>query len=86
MDDGIATGSTARAALRWLRDAHARPVVLAVPVAPERTVHELEKEADRVVVLDTPPQFVAVGQWYVRFDQVQDDEVVAALKRSPGVT
>jgi len=83
VDDGIATGSTARAALRWLREAQARPVVLAVPVAPERAVHELEKEADRVVVLLSPPTFVAVGQWYARFDQVEDDEVVAALKRMP---
>jgi len=82
-DDGIATGSTARAALRWLRGAEAQPVVLAVPVAPERTAQDLEKEADRVVVLHTPPTFVAVGQWYARFDQVEDDEVVASLKRAP---
>ena len=86
VDDGIATGSTARAALRWLREANAQPVVLAVPVAPERTVHELEKEADHVVVLFSPQTFVAVGQWYERFDQVDDDEVVAALKRAPGAS
>jgi len=84
VDDGIATGSTARAALRWLREVQAQPVVLAVPIAPERTVQELGKEADRVVVLDTPSNFVAVGQWYTHFDQVEDAEVVAALKR--GVT
>src|SRR6266566_3924240 len=84
VDDGIATGSTARAALRWLRGVQAQPVVLAVPVAPEHSVRELEKEADHVVVLDTPPMFVAVGQWYARFDQVEDAEVVAALQR--GVT
>jgi putative phosphoribosyl transferase len=83
VDDGIATGSTARAALRWLRAEQAQPVVLAVPVAPERTAQDLEKEADRVVVLYTPPTFVAVGQWYIRFDQVEDDEVIAALKRAP---
>lgn len=84
VDDGIATGSTARAALRWLRGVQAQPVVLAVPTAPERTVQELDKEADRVVVLDTPPNFVAVGQWYAHFEQVEDAEVVEALKR--GVT
>jgi putative phosphoribosyl transferase len=82
VDDGIATGSTARAALRWLRGAQAEPVVLAVPVAPERTAQELEKEADRVVVLYAPPTFVAVGQWYARFDQVEDEEVISALKRA----
>jgi predicted phosphoribosyltransferase len=81
VDDGIATGSTARAALHWLRGVEARPVDLAVPVAPERTARELEKEADRVVVLYAPATFVAVGQWYEHFDQVEDDEVVAALKR-----
>ena len=80
VDDGIATGSTARAALRWLRGAQAGSVILAVPVAPERTVTEMMEEADRVVVLETPATFVAVGQWYDHFEQVTDDEVVEALR------
>lgn len=80
VDDGIATGSTARAALRWLRGAEAGSVILAVPVAPERTVIEMKTEADRVVVLETPDTFIAVGQWYADFDQVSDDEVVDALR------
>jgi putative phosphoribosyl transferase len=79
VDDGIATGSTARAALRWLRARGASRLVLAVPVAPARTVTELESEADHVVCLSAPVMFMAVGQWYDRFEQVEDDEVVAAL-------
>jgi len=80
VDDGIATGSTARAALRWLRGEGAEPLVLAVPVAPESAAREFEKEADRAVILSTPQRFLAVGQWYDHFDQVSDDEVVAALQ------
>jgi putative phosphoribosyl transferase len=79
VDDGIATGSTARAALRWLRDRGAEPLILAVPVAPARTIEELRAEADRVVCLDAPADFIAVGQWYGRFDQVEDEEVIDAL-------
>jgi putative phosphoribosyl transferase len=79
VDDGIATGSTARAALGWLQSRGAKPVVLAVPVAPERTVTQMEAEADRVVCLHAPPTFIAVGQWYGRFDQVPDADVIAAL-------
>jgi len=80
VDDGIATGSTARAALRWLRNAEAGSVILAVPVAPEHTAAEMRMEADRVVVLEAPERFSAVGQWYAEFDQVCDEEVVEALQ------
>jgi putative phosphoribosyl transferase len=80
VDDGIATGSTARAALRWLRAQGARPVELAVPVAPEAAANEFKDEADRIVILASPPRFLAVGQWYANFDQVSDEEVVAALR------
>ena len=82
VDDGIATGSTARAALRWLRAQGAEPVILAVPVAPEQAMGEFRNEADRVVILAAPQRFFAVGQWYDNFDQVSDDEVVAALRKT----
>jgi putative phosphoribosyl transferase len=80
VDDGIATGSTARAALRWLRGEGASPVVLAVPVAPEAALQGFTGDADRIVILAAPQRFFAVGQWYDDFDQVTDDEVVAALR------
>ena len=84
VDDGIATGGTAAAALRWARSRDAGRVVLAVPVAPLPSLIRLRAEADQIVVLDTPEPFLAVGEWYRRFDQTTDDEVVAALARVHG--
>jgi putative phosphoribosyl transferase len=84
VDDGIATGSTAVAALRWARGRGASRVVLAVPVAPGRTVDRLAREADEVVAVATPEPFSAVGEWYRRFDQTTDEEVVASLRRVRG--
>lgn len=78
-DDGIATGGTAVAALRWTRAQAPSRVVLAVPVAPRAAVSRLAEEADELVVLDTPEPFLAVGEWYEHFDQTGDDEVVALL-------
>lgn len=79
VDDGIATGGTARAAIAWARAHGAARVVLAVPVAPPETVRTLEAEADDVVALRTPAWFRAVGEWYEDFTQVTDQEVIAAL-------
>jgi len=79
IDDGVATGSTAVAAVRSVRAAGARRVVVAVPVAPAEAVERLRREADGVVCLITPARFHAVGEWYRRFPQVQDPEVVAHL-------
>jgi len=79
VDDGVATGATAVAALRWARAQGAARVVLAAPVGPRGTIHRLAQEADEVVVIVTPLSFVAVGEWYVSFDQVSDEEVIRAL-------
>jgi predicted phosphoribosyltransferase len=84
VDDGIATGATAAAALRWARGQGARRVVLAVPVAPPQALGRLREEADEIVVLATPEPFLAVGEWYRRFDQTEDDEVVSALASAGG--
>jgi putative phosphoribosyl transferase len=80
VDDGIATGGTAVAACRWARRAGAREVVLAVPVAPAAALRRLRSEADRLVVLETPEPFMAVGEWYRSFGQASDEDVVAALE------
>jgi predicted phosphoribosyltransferase len=80
VDDGVATGGTAAAALRWARARGAEAVVLAVPVAPPDAVRRLSTEADRVLCLRTPEPFYAVGQWYQDFGQTTDDEVVALLE------
>jgi putative phosphoribosyl transferase len=82
VDDGVATGGTAIAALRWARGAGAERVVLAVPVAPGRSLGRLRDEADEVVVLSAPDPFSAVGEWYRSFRQTSDREVVEALARS----
>jgi predicted phosphoribosyltransferase len=82
VDDGVATGGTAIAALRWAKAAGAARVVLAVPVAPFSTIERLRGEADEVVALETPEPFYAVGEWYRRFTQTPDDEVVTALAGS----
>ena len=85
VDDGVATGSTAVAALRWARARGAAAVVLGVPVAPAPTARQLAREADEVLALETPDLFHAVGQWYRHFGQVSDDEVVRILERRSSV-
>ena len=82
VDDGVATGGTAAAALRWARSRGAARVILAVPVAPPEAVRRLQAEADEVVVLASPERFYAVGQWYVDFPQVSDDQVIELLSRA----
>ncbi len=84
VDDGVATGGTAVAAIRWARARGAATVVFGVPVAPEQSLPRLREEADTVVVLATPEPFFAVGEWYQRFEQTSDAEVVDALARIAG--
>ena len=79
VDDGIATGSTARAACQVARARGAARVVLAVPVAPSDTVARVAGDADRVVCLYSPADFYAIGQYYRDFNQTTDDEVVRLL-------
>ena len=79
VDDGLATGATARAALRSLRAAQAAYLVLATPVAAPAAAEEMHAEADRVIILATPRQFRSVGQWYTSFGQLTDADVLALL-------
>jgi putative phosphoribosyl transferase len=79
VDDGLATGGTARAALGAVRGEGASRVVLAVPVGAAQTVLELSADADEVVVLAAPSAFRAVGQWYQHFEQLTDADVLALL-------
>jgi putative phosphoribosyl transferase len=80
IDDGIATGTTVRAALKALRRRGAARLVLAVPVAPHDTLTQLHREVDRIVCLAEPSPFRAIGLHYVDFHQISDDEVIAALQ------
>ena len=79
VDDGLATGVTARAALRAVRARGAARTVLAVPVAASAAVRAIEKETGEVVTLVTPRRFRSVGEWYADFGQLTDDDVLAVL-------
>lgn len=81
VDDGVATGSTARVACRLARARGASRVVLAVPVAPPGWPRRIGRDADVCVALSTPEHFYAVGQFYDDFAQVSDEEVIASLGR-----
>ncbi|MEV0970842.1 phosphoribosyltransferase family protein [Microtetraspora glauca] len=82
VDDGIATGGTARAACQVVRARGARRVVLAVPVGAPQTIANLRDSADEIVCLETPTHFYAIGAWYADFTQTTDDQVVELLRRA----
>ena len=82
VDDGIATGSTMKAALASVKNRGAKTVIVAVPVGPPDTIKELKTLADRVVCLYMPEYFAAIGQFYSNFDQTNDAEVTELLKQN----
>ena len=82
VDDGIATGSSVVAAVMSVKKRGPREVVVAVPVAPIDAVESLKGEGNRVVCLETPGEFMAIGEFYSRFDQVEDSEVKRILDES----
>jgi predicted phosphoribosyltransferase len=82
VDDGLATGGTARAALRAARNGGPERLILAAPVGAAETVAAMHAEADDVVVLAEPRRFQAVGQWYLRFEQLTDADVLGWLERA----
>ena len=81
VDDGVATGATIRAAIASIKKKKPDSIVLAIPVGPPDTVEELRKEVDLVVCLMTPEPFFAIGQFYRRFEQLNDEEVVQILDK-----
>jgi putative phosphoribosyl transferase len=80
VDDGIATGSTMKAALISVKNRGAKSVIVAVPVGPSNTIQELRSLANQVVCLYMPEDFQAIGQFYEDFSQTSDDEVIKLLK------
>ena len=82
VDDGLATGSTMRAAVGAVRQLHPSRVVVAVPVGARESAEELRAVADEVICARTPEPFSAVGQWYIDFDQTTDEEVQHLLNTS----
>lgn len=79
-DDGAATGGTLFAAIADLRKAGVVKIVVALPVCPPDTAAKLRKCVDEAVILETPVPFSAVGQWYLHFPQVEDEEVLTHLR------
>ncbi len=86
VDDGIATGSTAKAACHIARARGAKRVVLAVPVAPADWNKRMIDDADELICVETPENFSGVGQWYRDFSQTTDDEVLQCLRHSSTVS
>lgn len=82
VDDGIATGSTIKAAIAALKKQKAGRIVVAVPVAPASTIEELKREVDEVICVSTPEFFYAISLWYEEFPQTSDEEVSELLKQA----
>lgn len=79
VDDGLATGVTARAAVGAIQREQPRRLVLAVPVCAPETAAALRREVDDLICVESPPDFMAVGRWYANFDQTDDQEVIDLL-------
>jgi predicted phosphoribosyltransferase len=86
VDDGLATGSTMRAAVLAVRRLRPASVIVAVPVGARQTCQALREDADEVVCPFTPEPFSAVGLWYADFSQTTDEEVRQLLARASGAT
>jgi predicted phosphoribosyltransferase len=85
VDDGVATGASMFLAAKSLKDAGAKEVIVVVPVAPPDAIALLKQAADKVIVGQVPPDFMAVGQYYKDFHQLEDDEVVELLQKAQGL-
>lgn len=82
VDDGIATGATILASAKWIKDKHnCKQLIIAVPLAPREILEDLNRAADKVIVLYTPEPFGAVGRFYHDFNQVSDDEVKEMMRK-----
>ena len=80
VDDGLATGATMKAAIKWVKNQKPSQIIVAIPVAPQESLIEIENLVDDVVCLYAPSLFYAVGQFYGDFNQTSDQEVIELLK------
>jgi len=81
VDDGIATGASVEVAIKFLKTKNVKKIVLSVPVAPKEAVSKFKKIVDELVVLESPLLFQAVGQFYINFPQITDEEVIEMLNK-----
>lgn len=80
VDDGIATGASINAAIQWTKQTNPQDIIVAVPVAARDIASGICAQVNRCEFLETPKEFMSVGDWYTEFRQVNDDEVVQLLK------
>lgn len=81
-DDGIATGYTMRASVMMLKQQQPEKIIVAVPVASPRTLHLLQNDVTEIIVLQSPEDFRSVGQYYIDFSELTDEEVTAMLNKT----
>lgn len=81
VDDGIATGATMFVAIEWVKKQKPKQIIVAIPVGPKDTIEKLNRAVDKVVVLQSPLYFNAVGEFYREFDQVDDYEVQEIMSK-----
>lgn len=79
IDDGVATGSTIKAAIAVVRDFGPREIIIAIPIIAQDSLEEIKSKADKVIYLETPEMFFSVGQFYENFEQISDEQVVSIL-------
>ena len=82
VDDGIATGATMEASLKYVQKQKPKKIILAVPVAPKNSIEYFQKMADEVICLYIPYDFMAIGQFYENFLQTSDNEVLSLMKKA----
>lgn len=81
VDDGIATGATMFVAIKWVKKQRPKQIIVAIPVGPKETIDKLNKVADKVIILQAPVYFNAVGEFYREFDQVNDYQVQEIMSK-----
>jgi putative phosphoribosyl transferase len=82
VDDGVATGNTILSAIKMLRNSKPEKIVVAIPVAPWETAEKIRSQVDDLICLYTPQPFIGVGQHYMDFDQVSDEQVMELLRNA----
>ena len=81
VDDGIATGATMFVAIQWVKKQNPKQLIVAIPVGPKETIDQMNKVVDKVVILQAPVYFNAVGEFYREFDQVDDYQVQEIMSK-----
>ena len=79
-DDGIATGNTIKAAIKYAKKIGVKKIILAIPIAPKEKIRSFKKEVDEIICLEQPLEFYGIGQFYKNFEQITDEQVINLMK------